>query len=81
MKRSIDALCIKIHIKEVRSKNYCKKSRNEQRKSFVYEVFIDFEMQKPQRFRRKKIFSGFFKAIKFMAKLAKKVIVAKLFGL
>ena len=81
MKKSLGAVCIKIRIKEARSKNHCKTSRNERRKSFVYEVRIDFEEKKPKKFRWKKIFSRFFKTVKLIAKLAKKVIVAKLFGL
>jgi hypothetical protein len=81
MQKRTDAIRIKIHIKKARSKNHCKTSRNERRKSFVYEVRIDFEDRKPKRFQWKKIFSRFFKPLKFIAKLAKKVIVAKMFGL
>ena len=81
MKKSFGAVCIKIQIKEARSKNHCKTSRNERRKSFVYEVRITFEKKKLKRFRWKKVFSRFFKTVKLIARLAKKVIVATLFGL
>jgi hypothetical protein len=81
MKKVIDPKMVKIHIKEARLRNHCKTSRNQRRKSFVYEVRIDFEGRKPKRFQWKKIFSRFFKTIQLVAKLAKKVIVAKLFGL
>jgi hypothetical protein len=83
MIKSLDAKSVKAlkkGIKKTRSKSHCK-SGNEQVLIVLYEETVVLERKSFKKIRRKSSFFRLFKALKFFAKLLRKIIVVKLFSL